>query len=125
VGGGLDHFELRDGSIAEPVYLGKTRPWRRNHLAERPESRDERLRQRLDIPARQRAKQHKLEKLIVRDRVAGRLAKTIAQALPMAMIVPRRFCDARLATVTIFPHGPHPLPSTLLFPASDASKRAK
>ena len=104
VGGGLDHLEFRDGGIAQPADLGKAWPWRRDHLAERAECRDERLRQRLDIAAGQRAKQHKLEKLIVGDRTAAALAKTLAQALPMPVIVRRRFRDARLPTATIFSH---------------------
>src|SRR5258708_18734419 len=103
-GGGLDHLEFRDGGIAEPVALGKTRPWRRDHVAERAESRDQRLRQRLDVPPGQRAKQHQFEKLIVGDRSAAGLAKTLAQALPMAVIMRRRFGDAGLTTATIFDH---------------------
>src|SRR6266852_988549 len=103
-GGGLDHLEFRDSGITEPVDLGKTRPWRRDHLAERAESRDERLRKRLDVPAGQRAKQHKLEKLIVGDRIAAGLSETLAQALPMAVVMRRRFRDSGLATATIFYH---------------------
>src|SRR5215475_14273917 len=103
-GGGLDHLEFRDGGIAEPVYLGKTRPWRRDHLAERAESPDERLRQRLEVPPGQRAKQHQLQKLIVGDRIAAGLAKPLAQALPMAVIMGRRLRDAGPETATIFRH---------------------
>src|SRR5260370_6274782 len=86
-GSGFDHLEFRDGGIAEPVHLGKTRPWRCDHLAELAESRDQRLRQRLNVPSGQRAKQHKLEKLIVADRIAAGLPKKRPEALPMAVIM--------------------------------------
>src|SRR5215831_4024971 len=91
VGGGLDHLEFRDGGVAEPIDLGKTRPWRRDHLAERAEFRNQGLRQRLDVPAWQRAKQHELKKLVIGDRIAAGLAEALAQALPMAVIMRRRF----------------------------------
>src|SRR5258707_15610415 len=94
VGGGLEHLEFRDGGVAEPVNLGKTGPRRRDHLAERAEFRDQGFRQRLDVPAWQRAKQHELEKLVIGDGIATGLAETLAQSLPMAVIMRRRFRPA-------------------------------
>src|SRR5262249_51574199 len=52
----------------------------------------------------QRPKQYQLEKLVIGDRIAAGLTKTRAQALAMAVIMRRRFCDASLATATIFRH---------------------
>src|SRR5262249_44580082 len=103
-GRGLDHLEFGAGCIAQPVNLGKPRPWRCNHFAERAEPRDERLRQRFDVPAGQRAKQHKLEKLVIAERIAAGLTKTRTQTLAMAVIMWWRIRDARLATRTVFLH---------------------
>src|SRR5262252_10988712 len=86
-GRGLGHLEFGDGCFAQLVNLGKPRPWRRNHFAERSEPRDERLRQRFDVPAGQRAKQHKLEKLVIAGPIAAGLTKTRAQTLAMAVIM--------------------------------------
>src|SRR5215467_1270104 len=107
MGGGLDHLKFRDGGVAEPVDLGKTRPWRRDHFAERAEFRDQRLGQRLDVPAGLRAKQNEFEEFVIGDRIAAGLAETLAQALPMAVIM-RRLCHAGLAPAAIFRHDAHP-----------------
>src|SRR5262249_17748583 len=105
-GRGLDHLEFGDGCIAQPVNLGKPRPWRCNHFAERAEPRDERLRQRFDVPAGRRAKQHKLEKLVIAERIAAGLTKTRTQTPPMARITWGRIRDTRPSTTTSVPHRP-------------------
>src|SRR5262249_28601106 len=105
-GRGLDHLEFGDGCIAQPVNLGKPRPWRCNHFAERAEPRDERLRQRFDVPARQRAKQNKLEKLVLAERIAAGLTKPRTQPLAMAVIMWWRTRAPRPAPPTFSPHAP-------------------
>ena len=124
-GRGLDHLEFGDGCIAQLVNLGKPRPWRRNHFAERSEPRDERLRQRFDVPAGQRAKQHKLEKLVIAEPIAAGLTKTRAQTLAMAVIMWWRLRDARLATATIFLHDrPAAAPDPFLSSGADLAEGA-
>jgi hypothetical protein len=94
VGRRFDHLEFGNGGVAETVDLGEKRPRRRDHLAERPESRNQGFRQRLDIPPRQRTKQHKLQKFVVADRIAAGGAKSPAQAFPMTKIMGRRFIES-------------------------------
>src|SRR5579871_668150 len=109
-GSGLDDLEFRDGGIAEPIDLGQARPWGRDHLAERAEFRNQGFCERLHVAAGQRTKQDEFEQLIVGDRIAPGLAETPAQALPVAMIMGRRFRDARPTPATIFRHDAPPSP---------------
>src|SRR5262249_40280606 len=105
-GRGLDHLEFGDGCIAQPVNLGKPRPWRCNHFAERAEPRDERLRQRFDVPAGQRAKKPTLQRGEPAARLAAAHTNARTQPRARAVIVGRRTRPPRPATTTFSPQAP-------------------
>src|SRR5262249_40582157 len=56
---------------------------RRDHFGKRAEFREQRLGERLDVAARQRAKQQQLRQLIVRQSLGSGIAETAAQASAM------------------------------------------
>ncbi len=50
----LDDLQFRDAGAAKSLHLGEPRLWRRDHLREGTEFREQSLRQRLDVAPRQR-----------------------------------------------------------------------
>jgi hypothetical protein len=69
--------------LAEPVDFPQPR-WRRgNHLRERAETRDQRFGKRLHIAARNGAKRHQFEHLVIGERVLARFQEPRPQPLPV------------------------------------------
>src|SRR5262249_10504115 len=69
--------------------FGEPRLRRCNYLGKGAEFRQQRLGERLDVAARQRAKQPQLQQLIVRQSVGADFAEAAAQAFAMTVIVRR------------------------------------
>src|SRR5271170_3819496 len=58
-----------------------------------------------EITSANEPKQHRFQQFIVRQRFGPGLAETLAQALPMAVIVRRRLGAAAIVGTLLFQHG--------------------
>src|SRR5262249_22046405 len=73
--------------LAQAGHFGEPRWGCRDHFCKRTKFFEQLLGQRLDVTARQRAKENELEQFIVGDRLSARLAKSRPQPLAVAVIV--------------------------------------
>ena len=76
---------------------------RGNNFRERAERRNQRLGQRFDIAPGLGAEQHRFQEFVIRERIGASLAKALAQALPMAVIMRRALGQPALA-LALFQH---------------------
>jgi hypothetical protein len=101
----LHELDVGDAGLAHALDFGKPCGRRRDHFGERAEGRDQRLGERLDIAPRLRAKQQDFRQLVIRQRIGPSRAKTLAQALPMPVIVRQGFGEAWMCVGLLFQHG--------------------
>jgi hypothetical protein len=101
----LDDLELGDRCLAHAFDVGKPYGRRRDHFRERAKGRDQRLRERLDVAPRQGAEQHRLQQLVIGERIGTDGAEAFAQTLAMAVIVRLRCCGLPFALALFSVHG--------------------
>jgi hypothetical protein len=100
----LHEFQLGDSGVAKSLDLTKTRHRCGNDFRERPERGDQGFGEGFYVAPGLSAEQHRLEKLVIRQRVRSGLAKALAQAGPMAVIM-RRALGQPAVALALFPHG--------------------
>ena len=83
----MDDLEIGDRGVAQAFDLGEPFTRRREGLGERAERGEQLLGERFQIPSGQGAEQHEFEQLVVRHRLAARVAETLAQPLAVPMIM--------------------------------------
>jgi hypothetical protein len=101
----LHELKLGDAGIAQALDFGEPCYRRGDHFRERAERRYQGFGKRLDVAPGLRAEQYRFQQFVVRQRVGTRLTESLAQALPMAVIVRRRFGEAAFVVALLFKHG--------------------
>src|SRR5262249_5561726 len=101
--------QFGDARAAKPLYFGEPRLRRRDHFGEGAELCQQGLGERLDIAARQRAKQEQLQQFIIGQSLGAGLAEAAAQAFGMTMIMRRGFRPPA-ATVALLVQAETPAP---------------
>ena len=84
-----DDLEFDDRRLAQAVDLAQPLGPRGNDFGEGAEAREQRLGERLDVAARDGAKQHQFEQFVIGQRLGAGLAEAVAQPLAMAEIMRR------------------------------------
>ncbi len=98
-------LDVGDGLFAEPVDFLQPGLRRVNDFGERAELIDQRFGQRLDVAARQAAKQQHLQQFIVVERIRPGKTETLAQPLAMAEIMRRGGLGPIVGLVGLAGHG--------------------
>ena len=90
----LHKLDFDDRRFAETLDLAKPFRPRRDRLGEGAEARDQGLRERLHVAARDRAKQQQLQHLVIGKRRFACIHEAIAQTLPVTVVVGRGIAQA-------------------------------
>ena len=86
-GRGLDDLEVGDDALADAVDLHQPRRRGGEHLGEGAEAPDQLLGDRLHVAARDRAEQHELQQLVIRQGVAAHLREARPQPVAVAVVM--------------------------------------